>query len=49
LIAAHIGIHPVAGFAPDILHGHDWQAGLVMAYRRGGGDRQATVLVHNLA
>ena len=50
-IAAHIGIHPVAGFAPDILHGHDWQAGLAMAYLAYGGDRRpATVFtVHNLA
>ena len=50
-IAAHIGIHPVAGFAPDILHGHDWQAGLAMAYLAYGGDRRpATVFTaHNLA
>ena len=30
----------VAGFAPDILHGHDWQAGLAMAYLAYGGGRR---------
>jgi starch synthase len=50
-IAARIAVHPVGGFAPDILHGHDWQAGLAMAYLAyGGGHRPATVFTaHNLA
>ncbi|MGZ3329595.1 MAG: glycogen/starch synthase, partial [Xanthobacteraceae bacterium] len=49
-IAARLGRGDAAGFAPDILHGHDWQAGLAMAYLAyGDGRRPATVLtVHNL-
>ena len=35
---------------PDILHAHDWQAGLAMAYLDGAARRPATLLtVHNLA
>ncbi len=35
---------------PDILHAHDWQAGLAMAYLNGALRRPATLLtVHNLA
>lgn len=39
------------GWAPQIVHAHDWQAGLVPAYLQlWGGARPATVLtVHNLA
>jgi starch synthase len=41
----------VAGIALDILHLHDWQAGLALAYLHyGGGRRPGTVMtVHNLA
>lgn len=51
LIAARIGAAGAAGFVPDILHGHDWQAGLAMAYLAyDWGQRPATVFtVHNLA
>ena len=40
-----------AGWAPDVLHAHDWQAGLAAAYLHfGGASRPATVMtVHNLA
>ncbi len=41
-----------AGFtAPDIVHAHDWQAGLALAYLHyRGGRRPGTVMtVHNLA
>jgi len=39
-----------AGFAPDLVHAHDWQAGLAMAYLADGGARPGTVMtVHNLA
>jgi starch synthase len=40
-----------AGWAPDVVHAHDWQAGLAPAYLHfGGGARPATVMtVHNLA
>ncbi|MGO9391697.1 glycogen synthase GlgA [Rhodoblastus sp.] len=39
------------GFAPDVVHAHDWQAGLTAAYLRFSGRRSpACVLtIHNLA
>ncbi|MCF3945377.1 glycogen synthase GlgA [Acidiphilium sp. AL] len=49
--AAMIAQGTVAGFAPDVVHAHDWQAGLLPAYLRFG-ERPAppTVMtVHNLA
>ncbi len=37
---AEIGRGRIAGFVPDVVHAHDWQAGLVPAYLHyGGGDR----------
>jgi starch synthase len=50
-IAARIGLGDVAGFVPDVVHAHDWQAGLAMAYLTyAGARRPATVMtVHNLA
>ena len=53
LAAARIGRGEVDAFVPDVIHAHDWQAGLVPAYLRWPGDGRsgpATVLtVHNLA
>ena len=50
-IAADIAQGAVAGFLPDVVHAHDWQAGLVPAYLRyRDGRRPATVFtVHNLS
>ncbi len=50
-IGAAIGRELVPGFAPDVVHGHDWQAGLAAAYLHyREGARPATVItVHNLA
>jgi starch synthase len=50
-IAARIGLGDVAGFVPHVVHAHDWQAGLAMAYLAYAGERRpATVMtVHNLA
>jgi len=52
-VASDVGSGAVAAFVPDIVHAHDWQAGLTAAYLRyGGGDggRPGTVMtVHNLA
>ena len=50
-VAARIGLGDVAGYVPDIIHGHDWQTALAMAYLAYEGKRRpATVLtVHNLA
>ena len=52
--AALIGRGAVPRYRPQVIHAHDWQAGLVPAYLRwgqGGGEAApATVLtVHNLA
>jgi starch synthase len=50
--AAIIGQGFVDGFAPDVVHAHDWQAGLAPAYLHYecGARRPATVFtVHNLA
>ena len=50
-IAADIGGGAVAGYLPDVVHAHDWQAGLAPAYLHyRGGARPGTMLtVHNLA
>ena len=49
--AALLGQGVVSGYRPDIVHAHDWQAGLTPAYLHyAGGVRPATVMtVHNLA
>jgi len=43
----------VAGWVPDVVHAHDWQAGLVAAYLRFGRADRSTVpsvlTVHNMA
>jgi starch synthase len=41
----------LAGYAPDIVHAHDWQAAMTLAYMRYGGMASVpTVMtVHNLA
>ena len=50
-VAASIGQGLLPGFVPDILHAHDWQAGLTFAYLHyDGARRPGTVMtVHNLA
>lgn len=49
--AARIAREGIAGWRPDILHAHDWQAGLTPAYLAfAPGPRPKTVFtVHNLA
>ncbi|TMV86342.1 glycogen synthase GlgA, partial [Thioclava sp. BHET1] len=39
------------GWRPDILHAHDWQAGLAPAYLRygGQGDLRSVITIHNIA
>ena len=38
------------GWTPEVLHGHDWQAGFAPAYLRYAGSDVATVMtVHNIA
>ena len=50
-VGALVGAGGVAGIEPDVLHAHDWQAGLAPAYLRFRGGRQpGTVMtVHNMA
>jgi starch synthase len=50
-IAARIGRGLLPGFVPDIVHAHDWQAGLAPALLHfADGRRPGTVMtVHNLA
>ena len=49
--AADIGQGLAPGFMPDVVHAHDWQAGLVPIYlRHAEGPRPATVMtIHNIA
>ncbi len=49
LIAAEIGRGSVTDFVPQIIHCHDWQAGLVPAYIHYGGGPKTVMTVHNLA
>lgn len=50
-VAAAIGRRGLAGWVPDVVHGHDWQAGLVPVYLAGApGHRPRTVFtIHNIA
>lgn len=50
-VGEQIGGGMVAGFVPDVVHAHDWQAGLTPAYLRlASGRRPPSVMtVHNLA
>jgi starch synthase len=50
-IAARFGLGDVPSFTPDIVHCHDWQAGLVPAYLAFAGLKRArtVITIHNLA
>lgn len=49
-IGAHLGVHGAQGWQPQVLHGHDWQAGFVTEYLRQMGGGPATMLtIHNIA
>jgi starch synthase len=50
-VAARIGLGDMSSYRPDILHCHDWQSGLALAYLAyDSGRRPATAFtVHNLA
>jgi starch synthase len=50
-VAADIGCGALKGYVPEVVHSHDWQAGLAPAYLHyRGGSRPGTVMtVHNLA
>jgi starch synthase len=50
-MAANVGFGAIPSFVPDVVHAHDWQAGLTHAYLHyGEGRRPGRVMtVHNLA
>ncbi len=50
-VGARIAREGVAGWKPDVLHGHDWQAGFAPAYLRyhGTGGAASVITVHNIA
>lgn len=51
LMAARIGLGLIPGYRPDIVHGHDWQAGLAPAYLHfaEGPKPRSVMTIHNLA
>lgn len=50
-VAARIARDGIDGWTPDVLHAHDWQAGLAPAYLRLGKPAQAraVISIHNVA
>lgn len=50
-VAAHVAVHGADGWRPQVLHGHDWQAGFVPEYLRqmGGHDVRTVLTIHNIA
>lgn len=49
-VAADIAMGALGGWRPDVLHAHDWQAGLAPAYLHYAGARVPSVMtIHNLA
>ncbi|MCF8486714.1 MAG: glycogen synthase GlgA [Rhodobacteraceae bacterium] len=50
-MAARLAQEGVGGWRPDVVHAHDWQAGLTPAYLRYAGvwDVKSVMTVHNIA
>ncbi|MBL8578954.1 MAG: glycogen synthase GlgA [Mesorhizobium sp.] len=50
-VGADIAAGAISGYGPDIVHAHDWQAALTLAYMRYGvaKDTPSVITVHNLA
>jgi starch synthase len=49
-VGARIAAEGVDGWRPDVVHLHDWQAGLTAAYMRAAGiDIPIVLTIHNLA
>ncbi|WP_135449110.1 MULTISPECIES: glycogen synthase GlgA [Tabrizicola] len=50
-IGARIAREGLGGWKPDILHAHDWQAGLAPAYLayHGAGGTRTVMTIHNIA
>jgi len=48
--AARVAVEGFDGWTPDVLHAHDWQAGLAPWYlRQGGSDIPCVMTIHNIA
>jgi starch synthase len=50
-LAADIGLGALPDWRPEVIHAHDWQAGLVPAYLAGSDDARPPVVltIHNIA
>lgn len=50
-VAAELGMGMVEGYRPQLIHCHDWQAGLVPAYIKFGprDDIKTVMTIHNIA
>lgn len=50
-VAAHIAAKGADGWRPQVVHGHDWQAGFVTEYlpRMGANDVRTILTIHNIA
>ena len=50
-VAARIAREGLDGWKPDVLHAHDWQAGLAPAYLayHGNGGCKSVITIHNIA
>lgn len=50
-VAAELGLGLVEGYRPQVIHAHDWQAGLVPAYVKYGPSAtlKTVMTVHNMA
>lgn len=50
-VAADVATAGIAGWTPDVVHAHDWQAGLVPAYLRqhAGPTPPCVLTIHNIA
>ena len=51
LVGADIAAGAISGYAPDLVHVHDWQAAMTLAYMRYGtaAGVPSVITVHNLA
>lgn len=49
-LGAEIGRKGIAGWQPDVIHAHDWQAGLTPVYaQQSGGAVPCVLTIHNIA
>lgn len=49
LAAADVALGGIAGYRPDLLHAHDWQAALAPVYLKYRGGPKTVMTVHNIA